>query len=52
MDGLIRIVWRKCRYKSDYDSVFLCQIVRFMAYGSRAESELPDFLFAVGLSVF
>jgi len=51
-NGPIRRLGTQCRYKSDYDSVFICQIVRFMACGCRTESELPDFLFAVGLSVF
>ena len=42
----------QCHYKSDYDSVFVCQIVRFRACGRRAESELPEFHLAAGLSVF
>lgn len=38
--------------KSDFASVLMCQIVKFFASGSLAESELPTFLLAVDLSVF
>ena len=42
----------QCHYKSDYDSVFICQIVRFRPAVAVRNLNCPNSTFATGLSVF